>query len=371
MNVSSNFNPERSEFSKMDTIKTWVNKKYHNDDKRMKQIQKHISFEVRENPFSLNLCFSIQNDDNEKRYFGKTFYAQPGIELECLKFINKVAESKEDMKVVEFAASYGLASWKFPYASGAKGTFYINELSSKMMNFFDALVDDRLGEEEKKTIKKIPGDCFKILDENPDLLGKVDVILVKNLEHFFNPVQHQLFLKLIADLLAPKGKAFLIAHCIIPYSKEHALMKAFLSERKMNSVYPGFLKYITTFKQSKDCQGIIGDNVSQVEIPKEDEECKTITVSKESLGKSFHPEIGKVSEFFEISQEVISMHFDPQTYMSALSKHASLKLDASYFVDRMGHRQKGFSKDSLHCAAIISKKEVLKLEEKMSNLDIK
>lgn len=125
MNVSSNFNPEKASFSQMETIKTWEHKKYHNDEKKMKEIQKNISFEVRENPYSLNSCIPIQNNENDKRYFGKTFYAQPGIELECLKTINELSKNKENFIGLEIAAGFGLVSWKFPMPPAVKGLFIL------------------------------------------------------------------------------------------------------------------------------------------------------------------------------------------------------------------------------------------------------
>lgn len=224
------------------------------------------------------------------------------------------------------------------------------------MELFDIVAKNRFGDEELKTIKKIPGDCFEILEKNPDLKGRVDVILVKNLEHFFNPIQHQLFLKLIADLLAPGGKAFLLSHSISPYPAEHPLMKAFLLGRKNNTIYPGFLKCEFTFNQSMECQGIMDKKISKVEAPKEEEACYTKTLNKKSLGKFFHSEIGKPSEIFEVTQEVIAIHFDPLTYKNALSKHKSLQLDASFFIDREGYKQEKFSKNSDSCGAIITKK---------------
>ncbi len=113
---------------------------------------------------------------------------------------------------MEIAAAIGLVTWKIPLAFEQTGKVYANELSSKVEKTFDQVLNRRLEQELQGVVHKIPGDCFNIPQNHPGLLGKVDAIFVQNLEHFFNPIQHQEFLNLLEKLLTDSGRAFLTAH---------------------------------------------------------------------------------------------------------------------------------------------------------------
>lgn len=366
MNVK--FNPETASFSQIQTIKTWLDEKYQTK-KTIKKIQKHIALEVHENPHSLYMSMPIKNNEGDNNYYGKTFFAQPGIELPCLQFIKELSKTKNNFVGLELASGFGLVSWKYPYASGGKGTFYVNDLSIKMMELFDTLINGRLDNNQKMTIVKIPGDCFKILESHPELKGSVNFIVVKNLEHFFNPKQHQAFISLISDLLAPNGKAFLTAQALPPLSKEHPLFKLYFVQKEEKNLYPGFIKYQTVFQQCSKSTGLIGDyELSNIERPKDDERCYTKTVSKESLGFINTKAFG-YTELFKITQEVVTMHFEPTVYTKIIAHEPSLEVEEGFFIDHSGHREKKFSKQSSHCAIILNKKDIT-LEKKMMDLNI-
>jgi predicted O-methyltransferase YrrM len=352
MNVE--FNPESAVFSQMNTLKSWVSEKYQDSEEIMQNLQINTHLEVFENLDSREFCLNVPSNDNDKNSYGSTFFAQPGIELPYLQQINKISKIKDNIICLEIAAGFGLVSWKLPYAVSKNGTFYVNDLSDGLMDIFDTMMESRLNKEQQKMMKKIPGDCFKILKNYPELKASVDVIFVKNLEHFFNPKQHQAFFSMISDLLAPNGQAFLTAHTLPPLSKDHDIYKLYESQK--NDLYPGFMKYQFTFKQYKDSSSLnkIPLAYHNPERPKDDENCGATVKSSESLGICDIKGIGN-KEIRKGTTEVITMRFTPTIYANIIAKDPSLSLKRSFFINNYGHEEKKFSKDSSHCCVIIQK----------------
>ena len=72
----------------------------------------------------------------------------------------------------------------------------LNEFA--IQEYIPTILKNRLSvEDNPNKIDYDLGDCFDILTRRPELKGKVNAIMVQNVEHFFNPEQHQQFLMLL------------------------------------------------------------------------------------------------------------------------------------------------------------------------------
>lgn len=321
------FDPETTNFSKIDTIKTWVAPKYHVDIEMMKNLQRYISYLVPQNELGYQKAVTVRtvNQGDEVKSFGMVFPTKEAIELSFLQHVSKLSKDKKDIITLEVGSAHGFVSWKVPLAFENGGTHYANELSDIVLNeSFNNMVPNIFeGLHQKKlmrSIRTISGNCLEILDEHPELENKVDVIYVQNVEHFFNPVQHQKFLKLIARLLVPGGYAFLSANdpsalCFQDKTRE---VRRLILENEFNddnengiySVYYAFLKYAKTGYDSVEITGYPNDTVE--------------------LGDDLNCET-RVRNFFT-----------PKVYSRAISKASSngvrLKIVETFFIDDMGRR---------------------------------
>jgi hypothetical protein len=253
---------------------------------------------------------------------------------------------------VEFGAAEGFVSWKVPLAFENGGTHYANDLSEIVLR--DKLrptvhnIYQRLGQSAlKESVKAISGSCLDMLSSMGLLMkiGKqVDVVYAQNVEHFFNPTQHQQFLALIDWLLVPGGYAFLSAN-----SPEQILnrisedfCKLVLDGEFSGETYYGFFQYE---------QG--GVSYVNVKRPARDDV---------QLGflNSYGP--GRVS---------VRNLYTPEVYRRAVSKYntahqGKLEVVDAFFLDREGNRVevssgKGWFTELVkargsHAAAIIRKR---------------
>lgn len=361
--MSTNFDPKNSPFCQIDTIKSWLPKEYH---KQIDKIQRDIASEVPENPESLDYTMLVENDD---QFFGRTFHTQAALEVLCLREIKDLTQRKKDFVVLELAGGIGLAFWKMVLASGGKGTCYFNEVTPKMLNKFDTTMIKRLSKEQTKNIVKIACDCFKILETHPKLKGKVDVLLIKNLEHFLNKQQMDALVKLVSQLLTPGGKLFTTAHSFINISKDHAVYRFYQSQLLKGSIYPGFLKYQQISFKIKEVEGDVNPPEiveKSVAIPKEYELCSVEPDEPEYDHEGYIHGLEKVCKVYKLKQTIVSMHFTPEMYERVYSQKPSLKVVKTFYMDRYGREQKEmsngtvedkFSSLTTNCCAIIEKKD--------------
>lgn len=350
------FNPENSTFSQMRTLETWVASHHQTDHEKMKNIQRNVAMEVPENLFSRNFFRHVTNNPGDNRHFGKTFPALKSVQLPFLQFVHEASQVKSPI-VLEIACSYGLVTWKIPYCFEKNGIVYANELSSVMLNTdFDTLIEHRCQENGLHHLfQKLPGSCFNIIVEHPELIGQVDAIFAQNLEHFFNPVQHQEFLTLLSTLLTKSGRAFLASHTIKPESviKGNPVFDLYV-KNKETMMYPGFMKCKGVCK-SLASGALIGDvNITEAVYPDSSTECGTETINKLSRG-FVDTGIGE-KEVFKITQEVVSNFYTPTIYKKSIAPHPSLKMVNSFFMDQSGNGFEKFSDGKAsHAVAIIEK----------------
>jgi len=324
----------------------------------MKTLQLNIEATTPQSPGMHNFIKDVHNDPNEKRYFGKSFPTIESIELPFLQFINAISKIMHPI-TLEIGAAEGIVSWKVPFAFEKVGVHYANELSHWMMdNPFESWVTYRLQNTSlKKYIVKLPGNCFDILTQNPALKGKVNAIFVQNVEHFFNPTEHQKFLTLIEDLLAHDGRAFLCAHSFkFGTDTKHPLYELFIQQKHKGDIYPGFAEYDTEFMQPKGRSFFVGEiKISNVSRPKDDaEQVKMNLCEPIDLGIKCIESIGDVKVMLA-KQRISDNAFSPSIYRKAIESHASLEALQSFFINDVGKAVDKWGANITHAAAILRK----------------
>jgi hypothetical protein len=362
---SSAFNPETTHFSQMATIKTWIANQHHENKELMQRVQQNVAMTVPQNPYSLHLMLPVRNNEGDNRYFGKSFATLAAIELPFLQYVKQTSAVKEII-TLEIAASIGMVSWKVPYTLSQEGTHYVNDISFAMLNKeFQSIIKSRLkGTDLENHLKTLPGDCFQILEQHPSLRNKVDVIYVQNLEHFFNPVQHQSFLSLLEDLLAENGQAFLCAHSFkFGVDTEHPLFKLYSDRKSEGGIYPGFAAYDVEFVGIYQKQVTLKSTISNVSRPADNTEIRKIDISgPQSIGFKEVPPMGLV-ELFTMKQHITDNSFSPSIYRNAVALHPNLQVIEAFFMDGKGNKLDKWGKDVMHAAAIIKKKTITPIEE--------
>ena len=179
-----------------DGLLTWVR----NPD-YVKIVRELINQEQREDRLM------IENNKDDHRFFGINFEPQPEAQGPFLKYVSDLSK-KNEPTIMEIAAGRGSLVWKILFALEGRGNLIVNELSEMMIDI------------AKKKIEKLPisnnnvhwiaGDCFNELPKS-NFKGKIDVLYVGNMEHYLTPSQHQDFLWLVYDLLAPGSRGYFIA----------------------------------------------------------------------------------------------------------------------------------------------------------------
>ena len=349
------FDPEKSEFSKLATLDTWVDPKY---SESLKDIQRNVAMTAKENPFSVHFIMCVPINPNQTRDYGKTFPTIASIELPFLRHVSGLSKSGISPLTLEIAGAFGLVSWKMPFAFGGKGTHVVNELSQKAVDGLRVMLSNRLPGELAKTVEIDQGDCFDILARQPKLRGSVNAIFVQNLEHFFNPNQHQRFLALVNELLAEGGQAYLCSHSFVfGIDGNHPLYKLHRERKAIKDIYPGFYKCDVTFEQFKGSPLQRGETtMSNTERPDDDAEVTKVNISKETIGWSSLPGTGKPTDVLKITQQIVSNAFSPSIYRAAIGQIPTLEVVDAFFVDTNGYRAEKWRENISHAAAIIRKK---------------
>ena len=125
ISVEEEFNPESVHFSKMETLKTWVADKHHEDLEFMSALQQVVSFilpqriefeqELGQYENNPQYLFGMVVGDDGKESFGRPFFTVADIELQFLQQIKKISQNKK-VVTLEIAAANGLVSCKAPLA---------------------------------------------------------------------------------------------------------------------------------------------------------------------------------------------------------------------------------------------------------------
>lgn len=350
--------PEKVEFTKMATLKTWIASKYHSNINFMRETQRNISLVIPQNPFSVyfSACTSIIRDGNKEKFYGKMLPTISSIELPFLQFVH----SLKNPITLEIGAGIGLVSWKVPLAFENNGTHYVNELNPKLIDSFKTqVVTNYLGKTDLATsIRILPGSCFDILKTHSELKNSCNAIFVANVEHFFNPAEHQKFLTLLEELLAPGGQAFLTSHSFMfDTNANHPLRRLYFSRKKVNDTYPGFAKYNIEFLKIQGTGETIANNLKYTNVtrPSDNTEVDTIPLSKPIFHSIMNTQSG-IKHIFKHHEITICNAFSPRVYRNAIALHPSLEVVDTFFVNRVGEREKSWNDNISHAAVIVRKK---------------
>ncbi len=270
----------------------------------------------------------------------------------------------------------GLVSWKVPYAFEHGGTHYANELSLTEMNsHFDMIIDAFVSSDLKSSIVKIPGSCFNISTTHPELGESIDALYAQNLEHFFNPMEHYLFLELVADLLAPGGYAFLCAQSFrFGIDTTHPLRELYNRYKLGNVKYPGFAEYDMTFEQIVGSPFMVAGHATFENAGRPADnavvEKRNIGMPR-SLGLKHVVGFDNMQETQQITQHLMMNAFSPTIYRDAIKDHPRLEVVDAFFIDKDGVRQNVWGENITHAAVIVRKKTQTKLPSTSSTVNTK
>jgi len=273
--------------SKKTTIKTWLAPQHLH---RIDEIQKWVAMTVRENPFSLQLS-SLENESNGQL---RRVFQTSRVEVKFLQWVNQLSQANQHPVTMELAGGLGLASWKVPYCFKTEGTHYVNDIHFSN-DAFAALKRTRFPSMPnlEQMLHPLPGDCLKIPQTHPHLMGSIHAILVENLEPFLNPLDHQRFLDVVEGLLAPGGRAFIGSESF-SFKKGDPLYALYLESKKAGDLYPGFAQYDVTTKSLTKDTGYVGDPVFSNPVrPVDHAPFETLDIeAPKDADPIFHPEMG-------------------------------------------------------------------------------
>ena len=105
--------------------------------------------------------------------------------------------------VLEIGGASGENSMLFAFA-GARQV-YLNEIEPSEVALFETK-RAQLPSDVKSRLKSISGSVFDLLTMEPDLRGKVGLVLCRNVLHFFKDQQCPEFFRLLKDVLKPGGQ---------------------------------------------------------------------------------------------------------------------------------------------------------------------
>jgi SAM-dependent methyltransferase len=134
------------------------------------------------------------------------------IDAEVLAYAMKIVKEREgDIAVCELACASGENGLLLAHAGAQKVTFNdidpgsIKNLRKELQN---------VSTEVQKACEIDEGSCLDLLQRKPELENQVDLIVCRNLIHFFNNEELSLFLKLINKMLKPNGQAIFTANSV-------------------------------------------------------------------------------------------------------------------------------------------------------------
>jgi predicted O-methyltransferase YrrM len=350
------FDPESTNFSKRSTLNTWVAPKYKEDEGSMKKLQRCVAMTVTQNPYFYNFVLSVPSPDGERVDYGKTFYTIPSIELPFLQYVAGLT----DPITVEFGAAIGLVSWKLTWALRGNGRHIANDISRAALEQFTAAKGalESFGA-DKSVVEVDCGDVFGFLNRHPGLKGKVNAVFMQNVEHFFNPCQHQNFLRLLSELLADGGQAFLCSQSFMFGEDATHPMRVLYNQRKeAGDTYPGFCCYTVRFCQYSGSPNLIpgSDTCENVYRPEDSVPYQKTSSKPEIVGKEFNKFSGKLCDVVSGCQKIVGNHFSPSVYRAALSMHPELEVMQTFFINRSGEIEESWGQRVSHAAAIIKKR---------------
>jgi SAM-dependent methyltransferase len=168
------------------------------------QGQKELAGQVARRILGSNARRQIDGHQNNAD-FGRQFSVDSEILAYAMQFV------REGKTVLELAGATGENAILLAFAGA--GAVHLNDLSPKEKDRFEEL-KQQLPENLRGKLTFHLGDCLKIFKEKPELEGKVDLLICRNLLHFLNDQQEAEFMALVKKVLKPGGKAICSANSI-------------------------------------------------------------------------------------------------------------------------------------------------------------
>lgn len=173
-------------------------------------LQEHLSEEFRDR-VHMNKASDIVKRTYETRArsisntsYGLAFPMNP----ELLGNIMKQAKNKT---ILEIAGASGENSILLAFAGAEK--VYMNDIDPGELSTFENL-KNTLPTDVSMKLESLPGDCFKLLDKKPELSKSMDIILCRNLIHFFSDTEQSMLFNIVKKLLKPNGIAFFTSNAV-------------------------------------------------------------------------------------------------------------------------------------------------------------
>ncbi len=150
---------------------------------------------------------SMRNVAGTAKY-GYAFPMNP----EVLAYAMQHAKGKT---VLEIAGASGENGILLAFAGANR--VYVNDIESSEMESFRKLRKD-LPKGVRSKLEAIEGDCLDILTKKPEIINKIDLLLCRNLIHFFNNEQQDIFFKMLEKTLVPGGLAIFTTNSVYVHS---------------------------------------------------------------------------------------------------------------------------------------------------------
>ncbi|RTL04318.1 hypothetical protein EKK58_10950 [Candidatus Dependentiae bacterium] len=364
---AAEFNPEHYHFSQKASIQNWLHPAFM---EYLPEVQSIIGQSLSCNPERLqknNVVHSIQNNDDDTRFYGKSFPILPVPLTILLRTINDLRKQKDTLTILEVGGANGLVVLLMAFAAGPKATLIYNELSK---------YEVKLGQELFKHLASIItplqkinvifdiGDAKELPNRLCDFTGNVDIIHVQNVEHFMNPAEHQQFAKALLEMTCQSGYLHLLAHTIPTNCgvKGNPFFDLYIQNKKKSVLYPMFLKIEKKERQLggkyKNRQFFLrNENMSTivVSMPEENEICTSSGYAGE---KGYVIYQNEQTEYYTVHQNNLLNYFTPTIYKNAYTKAAkengySVEQVEALFIDNEGtFFSKEFKNDQNLCFAL-------------------
>ncbi len=156
--------------------------------------------------------------------FGSVFATNPEVMAYAMELMKKDSQEQMGKVALEIGAASGENSIILAFSDAEK--VYVNEINPNEIQQFETLKRD-LPKGVKKKLDGIEGSCFDLLRINPKLKNKIDLILCRNVIHFFNSKQQTDFFQLIHSLLKPGGRGIFTVNSTFAFEGHPAIKKTF------------------------------------------------------------------------------------------------------------------------------------------------
>lgn len=279
------------------------------------------------------------------------------LDSEPLSYAMQYIKSREDVTACEIGCAKGEIGLLLACAGANRVIF--NDLDEDSIAILEGLIK-QLPSQARKVCNVDKGNCLGLLERNPKLENQVDLIICRNVIHFFNNQQQASLLEIIKKMLKPGGQAIFTTNSVYSYgeigqkldqSEESSfnLIQGFVHDRDKNPRSPSFDLFaelrpcadtLTTGTQFKDYYIYERDKCTNMEWKADKKEFKKLDPTIQAKIKEQIQIKGKrIAQIQRGSVRVVSMH--PRFYnpisLSKLFKDHEFNILEVFLVNRKGH----------------------------------